>query len=337
MNDTATTPPRDAPIALVLGITGAIGGAIAFRLAARGFRIRALSRRPLDPARFGFPVEVAIGDARDARAVSTAAAGASLIVHGVNPAGYRRWREEALPMLASTIEAAAAHRATILFPGNVYVFDERAPARVDEATPRRPATEKGRVRLEMETLLEEAARARGVRTIALRAGDFFGPGVESSWLAQAILKGGREARAFTRLSPPGIGHAFAYVPDLAEAFARLVDRRETLAPFTLLHFAGHYDTRGVAFAQAAARVLGRDLKTKRFSWALVRLAAPFSPFLREVVEMAWLFRHPLALDNAALERLIGPEPHTPLDQALARTLGLADAAQPGTAAQPAFA
>lgn len=330
------TASEHTPIALVLGITGAIGGAVAARLSARGFRIRALCRRPLDRARFGFPVEVAIGDARDAEAVSAAAAGASLVVHGVNPPGYRRWREEALPMLAATIDAAARHGATILFPANAYVFDETAPARVDEATPRLPTTKKGRVRLEMETMLEEAARTRGVRTIALRAGDFFGPGAASSWLAQVVLKGGRDARAVTRLSPPGIGHAFAYVPDVAEAFARLVDRRETLAPFTLLHFAGHYDTGGTALAQAAARVLGRELKEKRFSWALVRLAAPFSPFLREIAEMAWLFRHPLVLDNAALERLIGPEPHTPLDEALARTLGLADAPV-GEPAQAAFA
>ena len=91
-------------------------------------------------------------------------------------------------MLANTIAAARDAGATILFPANVYVFSAASPATVDETTPRRPTTRKGKVRLEMETMLARASEEHGVRVIAVRAGDFFGPGTVSSWFSQALAQ-----------------------------------------------------------------------------------------------------------------------------------------------------
>ncbi len=176
--------------------------------------------------------------------------GAKLIVHGVNPPGYRRWREDGLPMLANSIAAAKQSGATILFPANVYVFSPESPEQVNESTPRVPLTRKGQVRLEMEKMLEQAAEREGVRVIALRAGDFFGPGVMNSWFAQAMAKGGMHAKVIRTLTAPDFAHAWAYVPDLAEAFAQLVDRRDNLPAFTLAHFGGHADTTGRDMAEA---------------------------------------------------------------------------------------
>ncbi|MGJ5135252.1 NAD-dependent epimerase/dehydratase family protein [Bradyrhizobium oligotrophicum] len=317
------TPPTQ--IALVLGLTGAIGGAIAAALARRGFSIRALTRRPAaHRPRFSFAVDWRDGDALDAASVLAAADGVSLIVHGVNPPGYARWREDALPMLANTIAAAKAVDATILFPGNVYVYSTASPAVVSETTPRRPTTRKGRVRLEMEEMLEQAARDHGVRVIAVRAGDFFGPGVGNSWFAQALAKGGMTAKSLQRLAPDGVGHAWAYVPDLAETFARLLDKRADLPVYTMLNFAGHYDASGHDMTDAVRRVIGRrDLPVKPFPWIILWLAAPFVRFMREAIEMRWLWKKSLALDNSKLVRLLGAETQTPIDEAVRAALRFA--------------
>lgn len=318
-SDPADYGGGDTPgTALILGITGGIGDAIAAALAERGWHIAALTRRaPSDRPDQGFPVDWRAGDALDAASVAVAAEGVALIVHAVNPPGYRRWREDGLPMLANTIAAARRAGATIVFPANVYVYSPAAAQVVDEATPRQPETEKGRIRLEMEGILERAARDDGVPVIAVRAGDFFGPGVVSSWFSQAVAKGGMKAKAVQLLTPPGIGHAWAYTPDLAEAFARLVDRRATLDRFTLVHFAGHYDRTGMEMSDAVRRATGRpDLPVKRFPWFALWLAAPFVPFFREALKLRWLWQTPLALDNSKLEGLIGPEPHTPVSEAV---------------------
>jgi nucleoside-diphosphate-sugar epimerase len=312
----STLLPRSQPLVLVLGLSGAIGGAIAAALAGRGYRIRALTRRDAaQRAALDFPVERVEGDALDATA-----RGASLIVHGVNPPGYARWREDGLPMLANTIAAARESGATILFPANVYVFSDESSALADENEPKKPKTRKGQVRFEMEKMLEEAAHDMGVRSICVRAGDFFGPGVTNSWFTQVVAKGGRTAQVLRRMTPDGIGHAWAYIPDLADCFARLVERRDRLSPFEMVHFAGHYDATGIELVQTARRVIGRpDLPIKPFRWIMLYLGAPFVPFLREAIEMLWLWKHPLQLNNAKLRSLIGEEPHTPLAMALAAT------------------
>ncbi|MCX7326034.1 MAG: NAD-dependent epimerase/dehydratase family protein [Hyphomicrobiales bacterium] len=323
--DIQNTPNPDAgpapQVAVVLGITGSIGGAIAAALWRRGFRIRALSRAPRRADAFPFPVEWIRGDAVNRADVVRSAIGADILVHAVNPPGYRQWREVAIPMLANSIEAAAAHSATILFPANVYVFSPESGAVVDEDSTKAPRTGKGQVRVEMEQMLEHAASTRGVRSIALRAGDVFGPGVSRSWFAQCVAKGGMTARVLQDLSRPGVGHAWAFVPDLAEAFGRLVDRRGTLQPYEMLHFGGHWIDPGRALCEAARTVIGRaDVTIRPFPWFTVYLGAPFKSFLREVIEMMWLWRHPLRLDNTRLERLIGPEPHTPLVDAVRSAL-----------------
>jgi nucleoside-diphosphate-sugar epimerase len=312
-----TTNCAAPPIALVLGISGAVGGAIAVALCRRGFHIRALVRGAPRGGSLPFPVEWVDGDALNRELVIASAKDATLVVHGVNPPGYAKWRAVGIPMLANTIAAASAADATILFPANVYVFSPASGSVVTETSPMAPNTRKGQVRLEMETMLQAAA-GQGVRTVAVRAGDFFGPGVTGSWFAQAVAKGGRDAKVLNVLSDPGVGHSWAYVPDLAETFGRLVDCRDTLAPFEMVHFRGVWADPDLIITEAVQRVIGRaDLPIKRFPWIVMYLAAPFITFLREAIEMRWLWRHPLRLDNTKLERLIGPEPHTRLDKAIA--------------------
>jgi len=318
MSDVPSPRPVDV---LILGVTGQIGHGIGIALAARGYRVRALVR-DVAAARVRAPfVSTWIeGDAMDAHAVAAAAREAGVIVHAVNPPGYTGWRERAVPMLKNALAAAVTERATFVFPANVYVFGPGSPAIVDETTPFAPTTEKGRIRVEMEGMIEAACQ-NGARAIVVRAGDFFGPGYENSWFRQVMAKGGRSATKIQTLTPKGIGHAWAYLPDLAETFARLIDRRSDLAAFERVHFAGHYDADGRQFAEAIRRVVGKpDIRITAFPWWRVALASPFVTFLREVWRMRWLWRHPLKLDNGKLERLIGPEPHTPLDTAIAASL-----------------
>ncbi len=46
----------------------------------------------------------------------------SVIVHAVNPPGYRDWEKLVLPMLNNAIAAAGAVGARIVLPGTVYNF-----------------------------------------------------------------------------------------------------------------------------------------------------------------------------------------------------------------------
>jgi len=169
-------------------------------------------------------------------------------------------------------------------------------------------------------MLEQAAD-RGVRSLVVRAGDFFGSHQPASWFSSAIVKAGRPVGAIAYPGDPDVGHTWAYLPDLAETIAQIAALEGKLPAFGALHFAGHWLEPGAEIVNAVRRVAERPaLPLRRFPWPLIYLGAPFVPFFREILEMRYLWRIPLRLDNRKLVALIGREPHTALDVAVRQTL-----------------
>ena len=310
-------------IALVIGATGGIGGETARALLDSGWTVRALTR---DPARakksFGRlgAIEWLQGDAMNRDDVMAAAAGVGVVVHAANPPGYKNWQGLVLPMLESSITAAQANGARVVLPGTVYNFGPDAPDVVDEATPQRPVTRKGKIRVAMEQRLEQAARD-GVPVLIVRAGDFFGSHAGNSWFAQGFVKPGRPLRSVTYPGKRDRSHAWAYLPDLAKTIAQLLERSADLGSFEVFHFAGHGVERGVELAEATRRAAGfPTAPIRRFPWFAIYLLAPFSETFREMLEMRYLWSRSLLLDNRKLVAFLGQEPHTPTEQALTATL-----------------
>lgn len=310
--------------ALVIGATGGFGSHTALALIKHGWTVRGLARDPASAAeRMGTrtPIDWVKGDAMDAASVIAAARGADLIVHAANPPGYRNWQGTVIPMLASTIAAAKASGASILFPASVYNFAPDSGAAIGEDAPQRPVTRKGRLRVRMEVMLRQAAERGGVRTIVLRAGDFFGPGLGGQAMDWLTVRRGGRVRAVYAPGPSHVGHAFAYLPDLGETAARLADRAAELPAFAVFHFTGHWLGGAQALAQSIRRVLGRpDLAVRPFPIAIIRLIAPFNETLRELLEMRYLWKKPIGLANNKLTAFLGAEPHTALDTAVRASL-----------------
>ena len=121
---------------------------------------------------------------------------------------------------------------------------------------------------------------------------------------------------------PEVGHAWAYLPDVGETIARLVERRAELGAFEVFHFGGHWLERGIEMAEATLRVAGaRGGRIRKFPWLALYALAPFVETFREMLEMRYLWTEAVRLDNQKLVAFLGEEPHTPLDEALHTTLG----------------
>jgi len=314
--------PVTIQAALVLGVTGSIGREVAAVLAARGWQVRALHRHP-EAVATALPKSVTWirGDAMQLDEVVAAASGATLIVHAVNPPNYRNWRGLALPMLENTIAAAKSSNARILLPATIYNFGADSALTLNESSPQNPTTRKGRVRLEMELRLQQASHY-GVRSIVVRAGDFFGPGAGNSWLTRGMVRPRGHLGSVYYPGPPDVGHSWAYVPDLAKTMVRLIECDRPMAAYEVFHFRGHWFERGARILELVCR--SRGLSTRRikpFPWWAVRMASPFVDAFREMLEMRYLWQRAMQLDNAKLRALIGPENHTPIDTALEATLG----------------
>lgn len=313
-----------ASTALVLGATGGFGCEMALALHTHGWQVRAMHRRPAAASRAlaDLPfIDWVKGDAMHAADLRAAAEGVDLIVHAVNPPGYRNWAGTVLPMINNTIAAAKAVGARILLPGTVYNYGPDSFPLVAESAPQNPKTRKGQIRAEMERRLH-AASQEGVPILILRAGDFFGGRRGgNNWFAQGLVKPGKPLRAVTYPGPRHLGHAWAYLPDMAETAARILLRADELERFALFHFGGHWLEQGAEMADAIRYAARKpDLPVKRLPWFVLTLLSPFVETFREMREMRYLWQQPLRLDNSKLRAFLGHEPHTPLDFAVATTL-----------------
>lgn len=310
---------RDTKLALVIGATGGIGGAVAERLVAQGWRVRAMNRNP-EAARIGREAfEWVKGDAMVEADVIAAARGVSLIVHGANPPGYKNWAGLQLPMLNGTIAAARACGARIVFPGTVYNYGPDAFPSIDEAAPQTPVTRKGAIRVQME----QALRKAGVKVLIVRAGDFFGPKPGNNWLSHGLVKSGKPLAALTYPGAPSVPHCWAYLPDVAETMVSLA-MRDDLADFETFHMRGQTLT-GDELAAALSQAAGRRLAVSRLPWIAIKAIAPFNETMREMLEMRYLWDRPVLLDNTKLVARLGAEPHTPIVEALKAALAGMDA------------
>lgn len=313
---------------LIIGTTGGIGGAAAAAFAARGWDVSAMHREPgsalagllAGSASWASDAKWVQGDAMDEADVMRAAEGMDVIVHGANPPGYKKWKKLAIPMLANSIAAAKASGARLIFPGNVYNFGPDTWPLLTEGLPQKPKTSRGKVRVRMEKMLEKASKG-GVQVLIVRAGDFFAANAPGSWFGNAMVKPGRKVKAVTYPGDPDEGHAWAYLPDLAQTMALLAERGSELEAFAVYHFAGHYFERGGDMAEAILDAAGtRRRRIKKLPWGLVRLALPFSATFRGLFEMRYLWRETIQLDNTKLVAFLGSEPHTDQGKALRETL-----------------
>ena len=331
------TPTSPARTVLVLGANGRFGLAAAQAFAAAGWHVLAHVRRD---AAVGMPSRAelvrapleALGDVLGGRPAP------DVVVHGINPI-YTRWDEEALPAARAAMDLAERLGARFMLPGNVYNHGEAMPTRIDESTPQRPTTAKGRIRVAMERELEQRVAAGRLRATVITAGDFFGAG-KGSWFDALVVKSIAKG-TIAYPGDPALLHAWAYLPDLARAFVAVASLAE-LAPFERFAFAGHSVT-GVEFLAAlerAAAPLGLTPATgwRRggMPWPLIRVIGVVVPLWRELARMSYLWRVPHALDGTRLAARCPGLTATPLVTALADSLvGLGLAPCPAQAPAPA--
>lgn len=298
----------------VLGASGRLSREVARAFHRAGWHVIAVTRSGDSDALANLEgIELRAADALDQQALTAATAGADVIFNGLNPL-YTDWAKKALPMAENALAAAEKHHALHLFPGNVYNFGSTLPETLTPETPQRPDHRKAHIRCEMEALFEQAAASGKARTTILRAGDFFGGDGTGSWFDLVIAK--RTGKnIFTWPGRRDIPHAWAYLPDLAEAFVRLAEKADSLPAFSHFHFGGH-NVSGLEMHAAAEKALGRKLKRASLPGIVLSIAGLFSAMMRETKEVFYLWQKPHRMDGSALEAVIGPLPHTPLDQAV---------------------
>lgn len=306
---------------VVLGINGHIGSATARAFLAAGHAVTGFGRSNRHP----IPgVTFIKGDADDVEAMRAAIGDADLVVNALN-LPYHQWdkgRKEA--QNERVIAALGTSGKTLLFPGNIYNY-AASDRLVTPDLVQHPATPRGEIRVRVENLYRAAAARGDIQVLILRPGDFYGPGYTGTWFDLAMMtEAGKGKVAIPGVW--GVGHAWAYLPDLARAFVKVAEARNRLGRFENFHFAGHFVTPD-EMRDAIAAVAPQGTRfglLQRWVFPVIGLV---NPMMREVAKMGYLWEHPMELRDPRLDALLGPDFATPFGEAVAATVAPCFAAQ----------
>ena len=274
---------------LVLGASGRFGRHAADAFQSAGWAVRRFDRRHDD--------------------LGTACQGVDVIVNGWNPQ-YYDWATTVPGLHQQVIAAAADCGATVIVPGNLYVFGQDTPGPWSGATPHLAQNPLGRIRIDME----EAYRRSAVRTIILRSGDFIDTCASGNWFDMVLAKQiGRDR--FVYPGDPCIAHSWAFLPDVARAAVALAEMRFDLPRYADIPFPG-YTVTGTELAHLTGNVIGRALRVRQMQWWPVALSRPVWRLAPHLLEMRYLWNTPHSLDGAFFNECLPGFDLTPLHQAL---------------------
>lgn len=304
----------------LIGASGSMGKSIASALSAENTSYRVIGRsEPSLRAAFGSDPLAAIAawNPDDPESIRQALAGAETAVYMV---GVNYWQFELHPLLMrKTLDGAiAAGVKKLLLIGTVYPYGMPQTERVSEDHPRQPHTFKGRMRKEQEDIVLAAHATGKIQTAILRLPDFYGPGVDKSFLWSAFQAAHTGKRALL-VGPIDKPHEFIYIPDAGVAIARLIAEPGAWGHAWNLGGTGitsTYEMTREIFAQA-----GRKPKYTVAGKPVLRIFGLFNPMIRELVEMHYLQTSPVILDDTRLKNLLGELPKTPYKEGIRQTLG----------------
>lgn len=281
---------------LVLG-AGPVGRTVAESLVERGCEPTVVTRSSVDVA----GARSVIGDVSDADDARRVVAGASVVFQCAGPP-YHRWVDEFPALQRSVLGACAAAGAPLIAAENVYGYGDVKGARVAD-TPMNPASAKGEVRAKMwdevrAKVWDELLAAHNERTVptaAVRASDFFGPGVVGSVYGTRFFDALAKGRKAEVLGSPGALHSITYVPDFGRALVAVA------ADPTAWGRAWHAPTAAAVsqrrIVEITAEAAGGSPKLRAVPTWQLRLMGLAVPEVKESIELLYQFESDFVVDS----------------------------------------
>ena len=304
----------------IFGATGSVGKALAVELAKKGSSFRVVGRsketlqrhfRAYEPL-----VEYCEADLGDPSAATRAAAGVDTIFYTVGVPYTQFALHPKLTKIA--LEAAAsAHAKRFVHVSTVYPYGIPQTDLVSESHPRNPVAFKGKMRKEQEDMVLAADQRGGMRTTVLRPPDFYGPDAELSY-TRSIFDAAIKGRTANVIGPVDTPHEFIFVPDLAETLVALSEKPEVYGQAWNVAGPGLLTTR--QFADLVFGAVQQKPRMRAAGKFALRVMGLFNPFMREVLEMHYLWTKPVKLDDSRLRKLLPNLKKTPYAEGIETTI-----------------
>ena len=297
---------------LMIGF-GPVGRATVERLLARGTPVRVAQRsRPAD-----LPDGVAFTpcDVLDAASVAAAVEGAAQVAVAI---GFEYtgavWETRWPVAMRNLLDACAAEGARMVFFDNLYMYGPQTAPLV-ETMPLSDHRRKPSARAAITRLWQADRR---VKVAALRAPDFYGPGVLLSHIGETGLAAIARGKAAIFVFPPDQPHDYAYIPDIGRAMVSLLDADDD-AFGQAWHMPCAPTLTSRQILALGAKHAGVKLRLNAIPAWLLPLIAPFVTFLRELYEMRFQWDRPYYVDATKWKARFWSDV-TPFDEGVAATI-----------------
>ena len=282
----------------ILGF-GPVGQSVAERLLANGDEVTVAQRR--SPSILPQGARFMTCDALDRASTLAACKGAEQIVLAVGfPYEGKVWADAWPNPMHSAVAAAEATGARLLFFDNMYMYGPRNEPLTEE-TPLADFGVKPASRAAATRIWRAAADAGRARIAALRAPDFYGPGVAQSALGDRAFGALAQGKTAQVLGSADLPHDFAYVPDIGRALETLL-----AAPDEAYGQAWHVPSAPTRTMREiltiAATALGVAPKVSALPFWVFPLLGLFVPPLREMSEMRFMWDRPYRVDSSKFAR-----------------------------------
>ncbi|MCB0376332.1 MAG: NAD-dependent epimerase/dehydratase family protein, partial [Sinomicrobium sp.] len=271
----------------ILGSGGAIGNELAKVLQDYTNRIRLVSRNPK-------PVngdeELVTADLRVEEDAYRAVKGSKIVYLTVG-LKYRTkvWRRDWPVIMRNVINACADHGAKIVFIDNIYMYHREFLNGMNERTPIKPPTRKGKIRHKIAKMLIGEMNVGTVEGLIARSADFYGPSIrKNSLLTRLVFDPLSKGKKALWLGSVKYSHSFTYVPDAAKAMARLGNTSEAYGEIWHLPTAPDPPS-GKGWIAMIAREMGVQARYRNISVVMVWLMGLLIPVMRAMASMMYQY------------------------------------------------
>jgi nucleoside-diphosphate-sugar epimerase len=288
---------------------GPVGRATAAALEERGAEVVLASRS-------GKAGTTAI-DATNADALAQLAGGAAALYNCVNPPAYEKWPQLWPPVAQALLDAAERSGAVLVTAANLYPYGPVPGGLMREGMPDSAPGKKAQVRAKMTADAFAAHQAGLIRAVEVRGSDYMGAGPgDYAHVPRVIAKAlrGKTVSVLGRADQP---HTWTDVRDMGRALATVAT--EASAWGRVWHAPSNAPrTQAEAVNDVLASVGAKSVMVRAMPNALLTVAAPFVPVVRELRETLYQFTSPYVMDSSAIRGAFGLEP-TPWDEVCRRT------------------
>jgi len=304
----------DSGLNIVIG-AGPSGRGVMERLHERGRKVRLVTRT----GRAAVPpgVEHVAADVANEEAIKQACAGGAVVFCCLGLPTYPGWLQKWPAMMQGVLAGAAGAGARLVFMDNLYMYGPvDGPLREDL-----PLTDYGRkpaLRARLTRMWQDAHAAGRVAAAAVRASDFYGPGVRLAILGDYVTKPATLGKSTYLLGNPAMPHTFAYMPDVARALVDVADGGDDV-----YGHAWHVPSAPARPVQEVVEMIYREAgHPSRYRAAppwLVALLGVFDPDMRELKEMLYQWTRPFEVDHSKFAARFWGD-YTPLEEGVRNTV-----------------